>query len=148
MIQSEPKLTLAVPEGQRYSCRQCGWCCRWWKIEVTPAERDRLLGRDWAKDSPRLEGVQLFWEHSLPDQAQPAIQTAHLRGRCVFLEEDGLCLIHAVLGEDAKPSSCGRFPVITGFVNCEPLAAVDFSCSSAVRNEGEPFEKVAGSASR
>lgn len=147
MIGSRPKLTPAVPPGQRYSCRQCGWCCRWWKVQVAPEERNRLLAHDWAAESPRLAGVQLFWEHREPEQSRPAIQTAQIRRQCVFLEEDGLCIIHKVLGEHAKPATCRRFPFIAGFIGCEPLVSMDYSCSSVVRNEGEPVQAMEEEAS-
>ncbi len=136
------RVKMGVPEGQRYSCSQCGWCCRWWKITVTREERDRLLAHDWAAENPRLAGIDLFWEHRAPGDPYPAIQTAQIKRHCVFLDPDGLCIIHKVLGEDAKPATCRRFPIIAGFVGCEPVATLDYSCSAVIRNEGEPAERL------
>lgn len=133
------RVQLAVPEGQMYSCRRCGWCCRGWRILVEPDDRDRLLARDWAQDSPRLRGVPLFEEQRLPGQLQPSIQIAKLKGRCVFLEEDNLCLIHKVLGEQAKPFTCRRFPFLLGHTTEGVLVGADYACPALVRSEGEPF---------
>lgn len=141
------RVKMGVPEGQRYSCRQCGWCCRWWKITVTPEERDRLLAHDWATEDPRLAGVDLFWEHRAPGEPFPVIQTAQIRRRCVFLDSDEFCIIHKVLGEEAKPATCRRFPIIAGFVGCEPVATLDYSCSSVIRSTGEPAAALEGEVS-
>ena len=141
------ELILAAPEGQRYSCSMCGWCCRWWRVEVTRAERDRLLAHDWAAENPRLGGVRLFDEQRLPGHFQPVIQTAHDLGQCVFLDDDNLCIIHKALGEDAKPATCRRFPLVIGYGGDGPMVGADYSCSAMVRNEGRPLvELVSGSA--
>ncbi len=133
------QILFAVPEGQRYSCRRCGWCCLGWQIPVEPRDRDRLLAHDWAQDSPRLQGVKLFEEQQLPGQPRPSLLLAQLKGRCVFLEEDNRCLIHAVLGEAAKPFTCRRFPVLFGHSVEGVLVGADYACPALVRSEGEPF---------
>ncbi len=135
------RLLFSVPDGQRYSCRHCTWCCRWWRIEVDPAARDRLLAHDWAAESPRLRGVSLFEEQLLSDRADPVIQTAQIDGKCVFLEEDGLCLIHKVLGPDAKPMVCQGFPLVLGRTVDGVLVGASYGCSAVVRSEGEPFAR-------
>ena len=138
------RLIFSVPEGQRYSCSQCGWCCRWWRIEVEPEDRDRILAHDWAVESPRLKGVQLFEEQQLPSGQGPVIQTAQLDGQCVFLEGDGLCLIHKVLGLEAKPAVCQGFPLVLGRTTDGVLVGGNYACPSLVRNEGEPFCRQEG----
>jgi Fe-S-cluster containining protein len=133
------RLLFSVPQGQRYSCHQCGWCCRWWRIEVEPADRDRLLAHDWAADSPRLAGVQLFEEQQLPGRTEPVVQTAQIDGQCVFLEGDGLCLIHRVMGLEAKPAVCQGFPLVLGRTTDGVLVGGNYACPSLVRNDGDPF---------
>jgi Fe-S-cluster containining protein len=135
---------LAVPEGQRYSCRRCGWCCRWWKIEVTPEERERLLQHDWSSESARLRGLSLFCEQRPPGRSEPSIQTVQLNGQCVFLEEDNLCLIHKVLSEEAKPAGCRRFPVRLGWLHEGIVIGVDYACPAAITSDGAPFEEYLG----
>ncbi len=129
----------SVPEGQRYSCQQCGWCCRGWQIRVEPGERDRLLARDWAQDNSRLRGVRLFQERRSPGEYQPVVQIAHLKGRCAFLEEDNRCLIHSVLGEEAKPFTCRRFPFLLRPTTGGVLVGADYACPAMVRRQGRPF---------
>ncbi|MHB1160096.1 MAG: YkgJ family cysteine cluster protein [Chloroflexota bacterium] len=138
------RVRLAVPDGQRYSCRQCGWCCRGWRIQVDPAERDRLRAHDWAAESPRLRDLWLFEERWLPGQTEPSVQTAQILGRCVFLEPDGLCLIHELLGEEAKPATCRRFPLQLGLTPSEALVGADYSCLAMVLNRGEPVSVADG----
>ncbi len=137
-----PWLMVAVPDGQRYSCRECGECCRWWPIEVTRAERDRLLAHDWAAESPRLRGIKLFEETALRGGRERRIQTAHLGGSCVFLEEDGLCLIHKVLGLEAKPAGCRRFPVRMAVTPDGILMGADYACRAVILNDGRPFDEL------
>ncbi len=143
-VRGVQRLELAVPDGQKYSCRMCGGCCRWWRIEVTPAERDRLLAHDWASESPRLEGIKLFEETKARDRWEGRIQTALLDGQCVFLEGDGLCLIHKTLGLDAKPAGCRRFPVRLAVTPGGILMGADYACQAVILNLGEPFEELAG----
>ena len=64
---------------------------------------------------------------------------ARLGDRCVFLEEDNLCLIHKVLGEEAKPFTCRRFPFALVLTIEGVLVGADYACPAMVRNEGEPF---------
>ncbi len=135
------RLLTAVPRGQRYSCRQCSWCCRWWRIEVTPADRDRIFALDWAAESPRLRGVALFEEQRLPGRADPVIQTAQVGGQCVFLEEDGLCLIHKLLGPEAKPIVCQGFPLVLGRTVDGVLVGGNYACAGLAGNEGMPFAR-------
>lgn len=147
MVESESvgslrRLMVAVPEGQRYSCQGCGWCCRWWPIDVTVAERDRLQAHDWATESPRLRGIKLFEETKARVGRERRIQTAHLDGRCVFLEEDNFCLIHKVLGLEAKPSVCQRFPVRLTVTPEGFLAGADYACRAVIQNDGEPFAEL------
>ncbi len=135
------RLLFSVPEGQCYSCHQCGWCCRWWRIEVESADRDRILAHDWAAESPRLQGVQLFEEQRLPGRSEPVVQTAQIDGQCVFLEGDGLCLIHKVMGLEAKPAVCQGFPLVLGRTADGVLVGGNYACPSLVRNDGEPFHR-------
>jgi len=134
------RVMLSVPPGQRFSCRRCGRCCKGWNVMVEPAERERLLAVDWARISPRLRGAALSEEVRPPDQTEPAISTAHVGERCVFLEDDNLCLIHRVLGEQAKPLTCRRFPLVITLVGDTALVGADYACPTMVRSEGVPLQ--------
>ncbi|HEX2923513.1 MAG TPA: hypothetical protein VHS28_05745, partial [Chloroflexota bacterium] len=111
---------------------------------MDPADRDRILAHDWATESPRLEGVQLFEEQQLPGRPEPVVQTAQVDGQCVFLEGDGLCLIHKVMGLEAKPAVCQGFPLVLGRTADGVLVGGNYACPSLVSNEGEPFYKQEG----
>ena len=98
--------------GARWDCGQCGACCRGFRFgPLAPALIADLEGagvREWW--APAAEG----WYDALPG---PAGQPAHfLRnredGRCVFLQDDQRCAIHARLGADRKPPFCREFPLL------------------------------------
>ncbi|RPI84673.1 MAG: hypothetical protein EHM42_07330, partial [Planctomycetaceae bacterium] len=43
-------LPLQLPTLQNWSCHSCGGCCRQHEIEITAAERDRILAQNWTAD--------------------------------------------------------------------------------------------------
>ncbi|HEX6985253.1 MAG TPA: YkgJ family cysteine cluster protein, partial [Planctomycetaceae bacterium] len=94
-------LPLELPVLQRWGCHNCGGCCRRHLIEITDEERSRILSQGWEGD-PALAGVRTVvplarW----PKKRWRLNHTAD--GSCVFLDDRGLCRIHAKHGEAAKP---------------------------------------------
>ena len=62
---------------------------------------------------------------------------AHAKdGACVFLDERGLCRIHAKFGEEAKPLACRIFPYVFHPGGKNILVSLRFSCPSVVANRG------------
>jgi len=51
-----------------------------------------------------------FYERLGPDGRAHAFLAQVDGGRCVFLRDDGLCAVHALLGPQAKPGFCREFP--------------------------------------
>ena len=99
---------LHIPEASCFECIRCGRCCSSLEVTLSPAEYERLSGRDWAAADPRLDGASLF-ARTRRNPARPWRLRARRDGRCVFLGDDNLCIIHAEMGPRAKPLPC-RLP--------------------------------------
>jgi lysine-N-methylase len=59
-------------------------------------------------------------------------------GACVFLDERGLCRIHAKFGEAAKPLACRIYPFAFHPAGRQVVVGLRYSCPSAVANRGKP----------
>lgn len=98
-----PVLPAIAPPVDAYACTACGSCCRRpWTVGLSDEERARYAAIDWAEHATHLRGAEL-WR---PFGARAWSLARDASGACVFLEADGRCLIHRVLGYDAKPESC------------------------------------------
>src|SRR6478736_6118333 len=94
-------LPLELPTIQNWSCHNCGGCCRQHAIAITVEEHQRIAGQGWTAADGIPAGQPLFerlgwfpWSkwHRLAHQPY---------GACVFLDERGMCRIHAKFGEAA-----------------------------------------------
>ena len=135
-------MKLEIPAGQRFTCQQCGLCCRGAWVVVTPAEveRYRKLGAArWYTDAAAAPGIDPF---------EP-VAHGHFRirkradGACGFLSDDDRCRIHEELGGEAKPLACRVFPFRFHPVEGRPLVTALASCPTIVRNAGAPLTEQA-----
>ncbi|MDK2971787.1 MAG: lysine-N-methylase [Candidatus Sumerlaeota bacterium] len=129
----------AIPPDVRFSCTQCGDCCRSWNVLLGPGEAERIEGLDWAGREDALADVAV----TAPVAAGKLTGRRLARrpgGACVFLGADNGCLIHRHFGEQAKPLLCRMYPF--AFVRTGGRVAVDcsFACRSIARGSGEPLE--------
>lgn len=128
---------LQLPAIQSWNCHNCSGCCRQHAIEITDEERRRILDQNWTAadgvpaDRPVVvqEGSVLRRWHRLAHQPD---------GACVFLDENGLCRIHAKFGEAAKPLACRIYPFAFHPLGKSLRISVRFSCPSVVANRGKP----------
>jgi lysine-N-methylase len=133
---------------QRFTCQQCGRCCRrGWDIAVTAAEVEayRKAGAGaWfteaESDQPPAVGA-----NGGPDPFEPIPGHAgHFRirkradGACGFLSDDNRCRIHERLGGARKPLTCRLFPFRFHPVEGKAVLSASFCCPTVVANEGEP----------
>ncbi len=103
-------MTFRTPSGLRWTCRSCATCCTA-GYDLGPVEQPVVDGLVAA-------GIESLW----PAAAAGWLETrrapdgrafhflAHRDGACVFLRDDGLCAVHALLGPQAKPGFCREFP--------------------------------------
>jgi lysine-N-methylase len=131
---------LQLPTIQNWSCHNCSGCCRQHLIEITEEERQRILDQKWtAKDGVPDGPVVVPHGGSL---FKKSWRLAHgSDGGCVFLNDDGLCRIHAKFGEAAKPLACRIYPYALHPAGKKVTVSLRFSCPSVVANLGKPVSE-------
>ncbi len=130
------KPRLELPILQNWSCHNCGGCCRQHLIEVTEAERQRILDQKWTGEDG-VEQPVLAW-HAGPIWRKRYRLAHQAEGGCVFLDERGMCRIHAKFGESAKPLACRIYPYAFHPAGKSFAVSLRFSCPSVVANRGTP----------
>jgi Fe-S-cluster containining protein len=136
-----PAMKLELSSEQRFTCQQCGMCCRGAWVVVTPAEVERYrkvgAARLYTDGGTVAEALAI-------DPFEP-IAHGHYRirqradGACGFLSADNRCRIHEELGGAAKPLACRVFPFRFHPVEGRPLVTTSAACPTIVRNEGAPL---------
>jgi lysine-N-methylase len=134
-------ISLTLPTIQNWSCHNCGGCCRQHAIEVTEEERQRILSQGWTAQDGTPSGNALF-ERLGGTLWTKRYQLAHQAdGACVFLNEHGLCRIHAKFGEAAKPLACRIYPYAFHPAGKKVTVSLRFSCPSVVANRGRTMSQ-------
>ena len=122
-----------LPVLQNWSCHNCGGCCREHQIGITEEEKRRIEKQGWTPadgiptDRPLIIPLGAAWRLNHRDD-----------GACVFLNEQGLCRIHAKFGEPAKPLACQVYPYAVHPAGSSVTTSLRFSCPSVVQNLGQP----------
>ncbi|MBI3466251.1 MAG: YkgJ family cysteine cluster protein [Planctomycetes bacterium] len=125
-----------LPVIQNWSCHQCGNCCREYFVTVTDEEMRRIEQQGWSQ-RPEFKDLRLFVPYG-PFWHREYRLNHRTDGSCIFLDDRGLCSIHAEFGEQAKPLPCQIYPYMLVPAGNELRVSVRFSCPSAVRNLGRP----------
>ena len=136
-------ISLTLPTIQNWSCHNCGGCCRQHAIEVTEEERQRILSQGWTANDGTPTGNALFERHAGPPWAKRYRLAHQADGACVFLDERGLCRIHAKFGEAAKPLACRVYPYAFHPAGKQVTVSLRFSCPSVVANRGRSMKQNA-----
>ena len=106
-------------------------------IEITEDERQRVLGQKWTAKDGGADDQPVVVAHAGPPWKR-RYRLAHRNdGACVFLNEDGLCRIHAKFGEAAKPLACRIYPYAFHPSGKRVTVSLRFSCPSVVANKGK-----------
>ena len=131
---------MLLSQDQRFTCSQCGRCCRRTTVPVTAGE---------------AEAYRTFGVARLCDDGDGSVGAAHdpfelipgyeplLRirkrpdGACGFLSPDGLCRIHETMGFDKKPIACRLFPFSFHPAEGGGVITTSFACPAVIANEGE-----------
>lgn len=134
-------LPLELPTIQNWSCHNCGGCCKQHGIFITEAEKERIEKQGWSEGDGIPRGQPIFvrmggwfgktW-HRLAHQPD---------GSCVFLDDKGLCRIHARFGEPAKPLACRIYPYAFHPAGSKVTVGLRFSCPSVVANRGRSMQE-------
>ncbi|MEE3366071.1 MAG: YkgJ family cysteine cluster protein [Planctomycetota bacterium] len=128
---------LQLPTIQNWSCHSCSECCTRHVVEITEEERQRLLDQGWSDEDEFTEGTPVvvrdlgpFWNRRWRLGQKPG-------GACVFLDEQGLCRIHAKYGEPTKPLACRVYPYAFHPQGRQVTVSLRYSCPSVVENKGQ-----------
>ena len=133
MLEHAKAFTLTTPPSfQCYDCSGCGACCRGrFAIIISREDRERLRDQQWDTEALGLHGQPLCTPHG------EGFQLAHRAdGTCVFLDENGKCLIHAKFGEPAKPLPCRLYPFRFVPLGTQVRVDVRFDCPASAGNMG------------
>ena len=100
-------------------------CCKEWAVQVDPqaAELYRTLPGELGD---RLRQV-------MQEEDGDTILTLEADGRCPMWRDDGLCRIHAQLGEDALCDTCRDFPRLRHDYGDFVELGLELSCPEAAR---------------
>lgn len=106
-------------------------------MEITDEERQTLVDQGWRDADDFTEGTPVvvrdigpFWNRRWRLGQKPD-------GSCVFLDEAGLCRIHAKYGEPTKPLACRVYPYAFHPHGRQVTVSLRYSCPSVVRNLGQ-----------
>lgn len=126
----------------RFSCGSCSKCCDQPWGTLIEADKAAALERHDFSAHPQLAGRKFF---SRPT-GTPAGYFVLAKGegtRCLFLDTDGLCIIHKEMGPAAKPLGCLKFPYIVARTPQDDRISVDFACPAVQTSRGKPLAEQA-----
>jgi lysine-N-methylase len=126
-----------LPLFQKFDCHSCGYCCRNLVVNISPAERQKIVDAGWIE---RMAGETLFIAYRF--RGRKLLRLAHRPdGACVFLGEDGLCRLHKESGVAVKPLACRMYPFVptpgAGSVRVDLRA----DCPSVAKNHGQTLTR-------
>ena len=133
-----PALRLELPTIQNWSCHNCSGCCRQHVIEITDEERQRIEKQRWTAADGIPDGQSVIQAFGGVFAANRYRLSHRPDGACVFLNDDGLCRIHAKFGEQAKPLACRVYPYAFHPRGESIAVSLRFRCPSVVRNLSTP----------
>jgi len=125
-----------VPEQVRFTCSECGDCCRGVQVLLEEDERQALAARDWSGLASDLEGAAttvvltegpLKGRHRLAHRAD---------GSCVYLGARNQCRLHEHFGPEAKPRTCRMYPFAFRPMGERVAVDVAFSCRAVSEGSG------------
>ena len=126
---------------QRFTCRQCGRCCRrGWDIALSPGEVDAYrrarVERFYREREDVPEGAAHDPFEPIPGHAAYSRIRKRADGACGFLSPDNRCRIHEEMGSSSKPLTCRLFPFRFHPGERDTLVTASFCCPTVVRNDG------------
>lgn len=128
---------VTLPTDERWDCHQCGICCRGSLVPLSDADVARLKEQHWEQKpeyarTPVMVRSGLLGGYRLAQRAD---------GSCVFLNEQGLCRIHAELGFEAKPTICRTFPLQLVPHEKEAVLTLRRACPSSAADRGRGIDE-------
>ena len=130
---SKTSLPILVPgmPWQKYSCHGCGDCCRDFTVQLRDRDLKKLASQGWS------EKIGIPITQTFRGSSYLARQDD---GACIFLDDEGLCRIHAEFGFEEKPIACQVFPFNIAPDSSSIRVGVNFLCKSVQQNRGAGLE--------
>ncbi|MBN2640329.1 MAG: YkgJ family cysteine cluster protein [Victivallales bacterium] len=125
--------------GLTASCSNCGNCCSELTVtamsaEIKKIERSKYPGIDFK--------IQQCFKHLKGDFSVIAKNDA---GKCVFMDDSGLCTVHRISGVKLKPLACRMFPlVIHRWADGHVSVDARYLCPSVGMPGGIPLSEQTG----
>lgn len=136
---STPELKL--PTIQNWNCHNCSGCCKQHEIEITLEEKERIEKQCWDQDESIPQNQPVIVKMGLSPIGNRYRLAHQPDGSCIFLDEKGLCRIHAKFGEPAKPLACQVYPYAFHPAGKDIAVSLRFSCPSVVSNLGKRVDQ-------
>ena len=137
---------MRFPQDQRFTCSQCGRCCRRTTVPVTAGEAEsyRKAGATrWFTESDGVADAARDPFEPIPGHAPLLRIRKRADGACGFLSPDGRCRIHEMMGADRKPLACQLFPFRFHELDNGPVVTASFACPTIIANDGAPLRSQA-----
>ena len=126
-----------IDPKEKFSCGTCSQCCQQpWTIAMEKEKAAALKDADFSA-YPQLQGTDFFQSSDGAPEGYLVLAKQPDSTRCIFLDSDGLCIIHKELGAEAKPWSCQRFPYHDSPTFVDHRISVSFGCPSVIKGTGQ-----------
>lgn len=132
-----------IDPAVHFECSRCTRCCdQPWRTVIEPDKAAALDGVDWGAEYPALAGRELY--RAVRQGKQTVLELAKGTGtRCIFLDDDNLCIIHKKLGYEAKPQMCKQFPFFPARAWDADYVSANFGCKAVQEGYGPPLVEQA-----
>jgi Fe-S-cluster containining protein len=132
------RIQILDPE-MKFSCGSCTKCCD--QPWGTLIEKDKVaaLVRHGFSQYPQIAGRQLYHESTSAPEGYFVLAKGE-GTRCLFLDTDGLCIIHKELGAEAKPYPCLKFPYMVARTPSEERISCDYGCPAVQAEKGPALD--------
>jgi Fe-S-cluster containining protein len=135
---------LRIDPEQRFTCSQCGRCCRRpWEIVLTRSEaetyRQAGAARWYRATESGTEGTDRDPFEPIPNHLPFHRIRKRDDGACGFLSPQNRCRIHEELGGARKPLTCRMFPYRFHPVERDVHVTTSFCCPTTLQNLGAPL---------
>jgi len=125
-----------LDDSVRFTCGSCTFCCdQPWHTLIEP-EKAHALDRHDFSPYPQLNNKKFYEKYAADKKGRYRLAKGE-GTRCLFLDSDGLCIIHKELGPDAKPGMCRQFPFLTSTTRVDDRISANFGCPSVQSSSGE-----------
>jgi Fe-S-cluster containining protein len=133
-------MRLQILDSQaNFTCGGCTKCCTQPYAVIIEKDKAEALAKHDFSAYPQLAGKTLFTASKDAPEGYQVLPKQPGTTRCLFLADDGLCLIHKEMGADAKPHPCLRYPYLGSTTFVDDRISLDFGCPHVQASEGKPL---------